>query len=110
MNKNTETKVEFLSVRIKRLRIANGLTQKQLGELIGTSAAAVGKWEMGVYLPKGRYVSKLARALGIDAAALLGDTPNSLDEFAEDVRLLKTFRSLSEERQLIAIKLLEALR
>jgi transcriptional regulator with XRE-family HTH domain len=110
MNKNNEIKAESLAVRIKRLRIANGFTQKQLGELIGTSATAVGKWEAGVYVPKGRYVAKLAGALGIDAAALLGDTPISLDELAEEVQLLKAFRSLPEERQLIAIKLVEALK
>lgn len=110
MNKNNEIKSESVAVRIKQLRIANGFTQRQLGELIGTSATAVGKWELGVYLPKGRYVAKLAGALGIDTAALLGHAPINLNELAEEVQLLKAFRSLPEERQLIAIKLVEALK
>lgn len=71
---NNEIVVESLAVRIKRLRIASGLTQGQLGELIGISSAAVGRWEVGEFLPKGRYVVKLAGALGIDVSALLGAT------------------------------------
>jgi transcriptional regulator with XRE-family HTH domain len=110
MKKNNEIAAESLAVRIKRLRIANGFTQGQLGELIGISSTAVGKWELGVYLPKGRYVAKLAGALGIDVAELLGDTPMSIDELAEEVQLLKAFRVLPKDRQLIAIKLLEALK
>lgn len=101
--------VETLAVRVKRLRVAGGLTQGQLGALIGISGAAVGRWESGEYLPKGRYVAKLARALGIDVAALLGETPTSTDDLAEEVKLLIAFRSLPKQRQLIAIKMVEAL-
>lgn len=100
---------ESLAVRIKRLRLASGLTQGQLGALIGISGSAVGRWEMGEYLPKGRYVAKLAQALGIDVATLLGETPTSTDDLAEEVKLLTAFRSLPRERQLIAIKLVQAL-
>lgn len=107
---NNEIAAEPLAVRIKRLRIASGLTQGQLGALIGISSTAVGKWEAGEFLPKGRYVVKLASALGIDVSALLGETPTSIDDLAEEVRLVAAFRVLPKERQLIAIKLLEALK
>lgn len=108
-NKNA-IDIESLGVRTKRLRIAHGFTQRQLGALVGTSGAAVGKWESGECLPKGRYLAKLAGALGIDVVALLGETPIGIDEVAEEVRLVAAFRELPEERQLIAIKLIEALR
>lgn len=78
--------------------------------MIGISSTAVGKWEAGEFLPKGRYVVKLASALGIDVSALLGETPTSIDDLAEEVRLVAAFRVLPKERQLIAIKLLEALK
>lgn len=109
MNKNNEIAAESLAVRIKRLRIANGFTQGQLGELIGISSTAVGKWELGVHLPKGRYVAQLAGALGIDVSELLNVT-KCIDELAEEVQLLTAFRGLSKDRQLIAIKLIEALK
>lgn len=101
---------EPLAVRIKRLRIARALTQVQLGALIGISGAAVGRWETGEYLPKGRYVADLARALGTDVAALLGETSTSIDDLAEEVQIVAAFRALSKERKPIAIKLLEALK
>ena len=108
MNANNDIAAESLALRIKRLRIASGLTQGQLGERIGISSTSVGKWEAGEFLPKGRYVAQLAVALGIDVAALLGETPKSIDDLAEEVQLIAAFRSLTKERRLIAIKLIEA--
>jgi len=69
----------------------------------------VGRWETGEYLARGRYVAGLARALGVDVAELRGETLASIDDLAEEVKLLAAFRSLPKERQLIAIKLVEAL-
>lgn len=101
---------ETLGVRIRRLRLAHGLTQVQLGELIGISSTSVGNWETDEHLPKGRYVVALAAALGVDVAALLGETQKSIDDLAEEVQFLVAFRALPRERQLIAIKLVEALK
>lgn len=61
-------------------------------------------------MPKGDNLLKLAEALGFDAGALMGATHASLQEPAEEVRLLAAFRTLTKERQLIAIKLLEAMK
>jgi len=106
---NNKTAEDSLGVRIKRLRIASGLTQGQLGTLIGVSSTAVGNWESGEFHPKGRYVAKLADALGIDVSELL-DAEKCIDELAQEVQLLTAFRSLPKEHQLIAIKMLAALK
>ena len=42
-----ELKVELLAEAIKALRIANNLTQNQLGELIGVQRAQISKLENG---------------------------------------------------------------
>lgn len=110
MNTNNESNVESLALRIRQLRIAMGLTQRQLGGQIGVSATAVGKWETGEYHPKGRYVTKLAEVLGIDLEELLGESSRSVDVLSDEVQLLAAFRALSKDRQLIAIKLVEALK
>lgn len=107
---SSENASESLSVRIKRLRMARDLTQGQLGTLIGISGTAVGRWEAGEFLPKARYVTKLAQALDVNVAALLGETSESLEDLAEEVQMLAAFRVLPKERKLIAIKLLEALK
>ena len=37
-----------IGTNIQRLRRARGLTQEQLADAVGVSAAAVSKWETGV--------------------------------------------------------------
>ena len=49
---------------IARLRIARGLTQAQLAELIGCHQQAVNKWETGLRKPGMQSLIKLSRALG----------------------------------------------
>lgn len=39
--------METMGDRIKMLREAKGLTQEQLGKLVGVSKAAVSQWELG---------------------------------------------------------------
>lgn len=109
MDTNNTIAGESLGFRIKRLRIASGLTQAQLGDLIGISSTAVGNWELREFHPKGRYVAKLAGALGIDVSELL-DVTKCIDELAEEVQLLAAFRVLPKERRLIAVRLIEALK
>ena len=64
---------------IRAWRKHRGLTQKQLGQLCGISAAAVGSYEKGATLPKRRVVEKLAAALGVAAEKLTGDRPLCMD-------------------------------
>ena len=55
-------------------------------------------------------MAKLAEGLGIDVAELLGATSKRVDDLVEEFHLLVAFRALPKERQLIAIKLVEALK
>lgn len=65
------------SEKIKQLRIANGLSQEALGELVGVKKAAINKYETGrVVNIKRTTLQKLAIALGVSAADLLDDEPN----------------------------------
>ncbi len=65
-----------VGARIRTARTAAGLAQRDLAERLGVSQAAVSSWENG----EGRGVTvagllEVAHALGIDAAALLPQTP-----------------------------------
>ena len=55
-------------------------------------------------------MTKLAGALGLDVSTLLGETPISIDDLAEEVRLVAAYRALPKERKSIAITLVEALK
>lgn len=60
-----------LSERIAALRKERGLTQEQLGGMVGVSAQAVGKWERGG-APDVELLPILARQLGVTVDALFG--------------------------------------
>lgn len=106
------TEVQPFGERIRQLRKEGCLTQQQLADYVGVSASAVGNWESGRRsdLPKGDHLLMLAEAFGIDPVELMGTARKSAEGSTEEARLLAVFRVLSKERQLIAIKLLEALK
>lgn len=103
--------VQSFGDRIRTLRKDRDLTQLQLAEYVGVSQTAVAAWETGKReVPKGDNLLMLAEALGFDAGELMEMTGKSPKESTEEVHLLAAFRALPKERQLIAIKLLEALK
>ncbi|MCI6880075.1 MAG: helix-turn-helix transcriptional regulator [Clostridiaceae bacterium] len=59
--------------KIKDARKAAGLTQKQLAEKLGVSAAMVAQYENGHRLPKVQTLKKIAYALNINVSDLLDD-------------------------------------
>lgn len=61
----------ILSERIAVLRKERGLTQEQLGKMVGVSAQAVGKWEKGG-APDVELLPVLSRQLGVTIDALFG--------------------------------------
>ncbi len=56
---------------IKRLREAKGITQEQLGEMIGVSSKAVSKWETAKGLPDITLLEPLAEALSVSVMELM---------------------------------------
>lgn len=61
----------MLSERIAALRKERGLTQEQLGQMVGVSAQAVSKWEKGG-APDVELLPVLSRQLGVTIDALFG--------------------------------------
>lgn len=60
---------------ITRLRIANGLQQKELAEIIGCEPALVGRWETHTSAPDITSAIKLARALDCTVGEIYGVDP-----------------------------------
>lgn len=56
---------------LSELRVRSGLSQYQLGALVGVSNKAVSKWENGRSKPNSKVLSKLGSALGISVDELL---------------------------------------
>lgn len=111
--------------RIRELRIAAGLTQEQLGELVGLQKSAVAKYENGkTENMKRNVIQSMAKVLGVSPSYLMGfedDTPYYIDpEAAElakeianrsDLRILfDATRNISKEDMDVVIRMVEGLR
>ena len=68
----------LFSTRLKELRKEVGLTQKQLGEMVGVTKVSICCYENGTRTPTLDTLIDLANSLGVDLAYLLGvDCPDA---------------------------------
>ena len=66
----------ILQLKIRELRRAAGLTQKELADRLHYTPAAVNQWERGMNNPATEALPSLARALGCPIGALFGEEQN----------------------------------
>lgn len=64
----------MLKDTIKKLRIQQGLSQDELAERVHVVRQTISKWERGTSVPDVDSLMALARALGVSAAELLGES------------------------------------
>ena len=80
--------------RIKNLRINKGLSQEELGEMIGVKKAAINKYETDIVVNlKRSTISKLASALGTSPIYLMGWDDES------EIPATKSGSGLSDEKK-----------
>lgn len=70
-NKKILSEYADISRRFREIRIANNLTQKEFGEIVGLSAPAVGAIENGLYAPNFSVLRIIKRKFHIDYAYLI---------------------------------------
>ncbi len=63
---------ENISIRLKELRIENGLSQQKLAKEINVTQKAIDFWEKGINEPKASYIIKLAKYFKVTTDYLLG--------------------------------------
>jgi transcriptional regulator with XRE-family HTH domain len=54
-----------MTLRIKELRLAQGLSQKKLAELAGIPKSTLGEIEIHMTLPNPVYLERIAKILGV---------------------------------------------
>lgn len=86
-----------LSERIAELRKERGLTQEQLGQLVGVSAQAVSKWEKGG-APDVELLPALADRLGVTIDSLFGREGGAPEDILDTVN--RWLLSLPQEKRL----------
>lgn len=103
-------------LKIKEMRLWEGLTQKQLADKIGVTAHNVGDWERGKAEPSISDLIKLAEAFecSVDAIIGRGDSVDNAFESnrlsKDEIKLLKAFRGLSAKAQAFIIYSAENIR
>lgn len=78
--------------KIKHSRKTAGLTQKELGESLGVSAAMIAQYESGKRKPKLETLDKIATALGIDLWGLYDDY--ELPPIESDIEFKRAWENL----------------
>ena len=63
--------MSVIGEQIKKIRIEKGITQEQLGEMIGVTTQAVSRWERGG-TPDAEILPSIADVLGVSTDALFG--------------------------------------
>lgn len=63
---------EHISVKIKELRLEQGLSQQKLAKEIGVTQKAIDFWEKNINEPKASYIVNLAKFFNVSTDFLLG--------------------------------------
>lgn len=72
-----ESAAERVGRRIRAIRVARGLSQAELGSMVGLTADRIQKYENGVRKPKSDLLKSIAGALGVRSLALEDPTTSS---------------------------------
>lgn len=82
--------------RLARLREEAGLSQIQLADKLGVSQQAVAQWERRTQAVRSDTISKLAEALGLSVAELLGEATSKRTVQAPVGRARQLFEAVSK--------------
>ena len=92
------TELKELGARIAAARVEKGLTQNQLGELIGASQSAVCYWESGQRSIPVLILTEVSRALDTSVGYLLGLVSQSGPHADSADRMIHKLRAKLAER------------
>ena len=102
-----------ISRKIKELRLANGMTLEQVGEIVGVRKSTVRKWETGeIANMKRDKIALLAKALSTTPAYLMGwfeeeTQPKPVVLAEHEMKIIEMFRQVPEEKQQMVIQMIQ---
>ena len=83
--------------RLHGLRRSKGWSQPEVGKLIGTSGAIIGRYERGEMTPSIEVAKKLAEAFGVTVDYLV--SPEGAANVVQDSSMLDRIRAINELSQ-----------
>jgi Predicted transcription factor, homolog of eukaryotic MBF1 len=105
---SNETRLRVGNI-IKNARLKKGLTQRQLGEIIGKSNNAITNWEKGVNSPDVDMIERLCSILEIPVCEMFPSKKEivSDEQTLAEQNLIKSWRKLSPEDQMKIMGMIE---
>lgn len=97
---------KILGMSVKELRLAKGLTQERLAELINKQPNTINRIETGVNFVKSDTLADLANVFGVHPGMVFWGQPAPQDLMEKITLLLQTF---SPEKRLEVYKILKAM-
>jgi transcriptional regulator with XRE-family HTH domain len=97
--------IMILGDNVMLLRKKKGLSQADLGKIIGTSGDVIGRYERGDITPSVEVVSKIADALEVSVDYLLGKTKMELDK--QTLKRLEDIAKLPDENKNFVLNLID---
>ncbi len=99
-----------LGDKIKTHRKALGLTQTELGNMLGVKVNAVSKWECGRVedIPTSK-IKALASIFGVPTSYLIDDEKDSLALSKEALEFIDLFNKLTPSEQMVLLDTAKAL-
>ena len=96
----------MVAERIKKLRVQQGMTQRELARRLSITRSSVNSWEMGISVPSTQYIVELAKIFKVSTDYLLGlsssATVNVSGLTDEDVQLVHTvIKHLYDKNQIL---------
>lgn len=85
---------DLMANQIKILRKAKGVTQEEMGMVLGLSYQAISKWENGTTIPDVQMIPKIAEYFGISIDELFGYKLNALTNKERFIQFMKNNRIL----------------
>lgn len=76
---------------IKRIRLQRGLTQAELGYLVGIAESAVRRYELNMLKPKYDRLEKIANCLGVNVEVLLNAEMNDIQAMHKLFQLFRQY-------------------
>ena len=97
---------------IKEARLAKGLTQEELGSIVGVQKSAIAKYENGrVVNIKRSTLQKLAVALNLKGSDLIAEKPTADDDgLSENMRKLIQFaKTVPEDKAALVLQVMKSI-
>lgn len=85
--------MEMLGERVRKARLGKGMSQRELGERVGLTQAAICQFERGQRYPTPRNLRKISRILNLDVAELAGEDPGGFERAV----LMRNLKGLTPE-------------